>query len=118
MCKRIFDITISALLLCLLLPIFIIIALLNKIYIGSPIFFQQKRPGIGGKAFNIIKFRTMSNAVDEDGFLLSDAERMTRYGQWLRASSLDELPELWNVFKGNMSLVGPRPLLMDYLPLY
>lgn len=93
-------------------------AIIVKIKMGSPSFFTQTRPGLNGKPFNIYKFRTMTNAIDEEGFLLPEAERLTRFGKWLRATSLDELPELWNVLKGEMSLVGPRPLLMQYLDRY
>jgi lipopolysaccharide/colanic/teichoic acid biosynthesis glycosyltransferase len=86
--------------------------------LGSPVFFTQVRPGLHGRPFKMVKFRTMTDERDPDGHLLSDAVRLTPFGRWLRATSLDELPELWNVLKGNMSLVGPRPLLMEYLPLY
>ena len=92
--------------------------MLNRAYLGKPVLFIQKRPGLDGKPFDLLKFRTMKNAVDSKGQLLPDAERMTGYGKLLRSTSLDELPGLWNVFKGEMSLVGPRPLLMEYLPLY
>jgi lipopolysaccharide/colanic/teichoic acid biosynthesis glycosyltransferase len=118
MLKRLFDFSISFAALLLLSPIFLLLAFLVRVKIGSPIFFTQTRPGLHGKAFTMIKFRTMTNARGADGALLPDAERLTRFGRFLRATSLDELPELWNVLKGDMSLVGPRPLLMDYLPLY
>lgn len=95
-----------------------LIALKIRQKLGSPIFFWQVRPGLNGKPFEMIKFRTMTDACGEDGRLLPDSERLTKFGQWLRSTSLDELPELWNVLKGDMSLVGPRPLLMEYLPLY
>ena len=89
-----------------------------KIKLGSPIFFKQPRPGLEGKVFNIYKFRTMTNECDSNGNLLSDSKRLTQFGKFLRSTSLDELPSLWNVLKGDMSLVGPRPLLVEYLPLY
>jgi sugar transferase EpsL len=116
--KRLFDFFISLAALLLLSPIFLLVALLVRVKIGTPIFFTQSRPGLHGNAFTMIKFRTMTNARGADGSLLPDAERLTRFGRFLRATSLDELPELWNVLKGEMSLVGPRPLLMEYLPLY
>lgn len=116
--KRLFDFSVSFIALLALLPIFFLLALLVKITIGTPIFFFQKRPGLHGKAFIMIKFRSMSNARNADGSMLLDSERLTRFGRFLRSTSLDELPELWNVLKGDMSLVGPRPLLMEYLPLY
>ena len=116
--KRFFDFLVSSIALLALLPIFFLLALLVRISIGTPILFIQKRSGLNGKAFNMIKFRSMTNTQDGDGSLLPDFERLTRFGQVLRATSLDELPELWNVLKGDMSLVGPRPLLMEYLPLY
>jgi len=116
--KRIFDIAFSTLGLIFLLPIFFFLALKVKKEIGSPIFFRQIRPGLHGKPFEMVKFRTMREAVDEYGVPLSDEERLTSFGIFLRYSSLDELPELWNVLKGDMSLVGPRPLLIEYLPLY
>lgn len=118
MIKRVLDIVISVSLLCILLPIMVLLGLLIKIKMGSPIFFRQTRPGFDAKPFDMIKFRTMLHGVDADGGLLPDSLRLTRMGSFLRASSLDELPELWNVLKGDMSLVGPRPLLMEYLPLY
>jgi len=116
--KRLFDFLISFVALLFLMPIFLLIALLVRVKIGSPIFFIQLRPGLHGKAFSVIKFRTMNNSFSATGELLSDAERLTRFGRFLRTTSLDELPELWNVIKGDMSLVGPRPLLMEYLSLY
>lgn len=118
MTKRLFDIAATVAGLIVLSPAIVVLALLVRIKLGSPIFFQQVRPGLGGKPFRLVKFRTMVDAVDEDGAPLSDAERLTPFGAALRSSSLDELPELWNVLKGEMSLVGPRPLLMEYLPLY
>jgi sugar transferase EpsL len=102
----------------LLSPLFIIIVVLVRIKLGSPIFFSQLRPGIYEKPFKMIKFRTMLDTLDVDGNQLPDSERITSFGRFLRSTSLDELPELWNVLKGEMSLVGPRPLLMEYLPLY
>lgn len=117
MFKRVIDLVVSFLLLALLTPILVIVALLIRINLGSPIFFKQIRPGLDGKAFEMIKFRTMLNQDNSDA-LLPDAVRLTGFGKWLRALSIDELPELWNVLKGEMSLVGPRPLLMEYLPLY
>jgi lipopolysaccharide/colanic/teichoic acid biosynthesis glycosyltransferase len=116
--RRFLDIFIaSSALFCLAIPILILMLLIrNKI--GAPVFFQQDRPGLGGEPFAMVKFRTMSNACDSFGNLLPDDQRMTSFGIWLRSTSLDELPELWNVLKGDMSLVGPRPLLMEYLPLY
>jgi len=116
--KRGFDLAVAALLLFLLSPVILLIALLVRVRIGSPVFFRQMRPGYGGKPFEMLKFRTMREAFGSDGQPLSDADRMTDLGRMLRSSSLDELPELWNVMKGEMSLVGPRPLLMEYLPLY
>jgi sugar transferase EpsL len=118
MTKRLFDFSASLAALLLLSPIFLLLAVLVRVKIGSPIFFTQTRPGLHGNAFTMIKFRTMTHARDADGALLPDAERLTRFGRFLRATSLDELPELWNVLEGDMSLVGPRPLLIEYLPLY
>src|SRR5690554_6096148 len=116
--KRVFDIIVSVVALILLLPVFLVVMILVRIKLGSPIFFRQVRPGKDSKPFVMIKFRTMLEASDEEGNPLPDSERLTPFGQFLRSSSLDELPELWNVLKGDMSLVGPRPLLMEYLPLY
>lgn len=118
MIKRLFDIVASALGLLLLSIVIAVVAWQIRRKLGSPVLFRQVRPGLSGRPFEMIKFRTMRDAVDAAGNLLPDSERMTPFGSFLRASSLDELPELWNVFKGDMSLVGPRPLLMEYLPLY
>jgi lipopolysaccharide/colanic/teichoic acid biosynthesis glycosyltransferase len=116
--KRGFDVVAAAaLLLCLCLPL-ALLALLIRIKLGSPVLFRQQRPGLHGQPFLMVKFRTMTDACGPDGAFLPDAQRMTALGRWLRATSLDELPELWNVLKGEMSLVGPRPLLMEYLTLY
>lgn len=116
--KRIFDIAISMTLIVLFAPLYIIISFLTYLYLGTPIFFFQKRPGLEGKIFKLIKFRTMVNEVNETGSLIDDEKRITPYGHFLRSSSLDELPELLNVIIGDMSLVGPRPLLEEYLDLY
>ncbi|MEG0868748.1 MAG: sugar transferase [Hafnia sp.] len=118
MFKRTFDIVASAVGLILLAPVITLVAWQIRKKLGSPVLFRQVRPGLGGKPFEMVKFRTMRDAVDAQGQILPDAERMTPFGSFLRSSSLDELPELWNVLKGDMSLVGPRPLLMEYLPLY
>lgn len=118
MLKRLIDIIISAIFLLVFSPVLCLLCLAVRYYLGSPIFFTQLRPGLNGKPFKLIKFRTMTDAVDGQGQLLPDELRLTRLGRFLRSTSLDELPELWNVLKGEMSLVGPRPLLMDYLPLY
>lgn len=116
--KRLFDLLLAALALLLLcVPLLFLIWYIRR-KLGSPVFFRQTRPGLLGKPFKMVKFRTMTDALGADGQLLPDAERLTSFGRFLRASSLDELPELWNVLKGDMSLVGPRPLLMEYLPLY
>lgn len=116
--KRIFDCLAASLaLLFLTLPLLSLVWLIRR-KLGSPVLFRQVRPGLHGKPFTMIKFRTMTDERGPDGALLPDAQRMTRFGRFLRASSLDELPELWNVLRGDMSLVGPRPLLMEYLPLY
>lgn len=118
MLKRIFDVTISSLVLLFGLPILLVLSLMIWVWLGSPIFFVQVRPGQAARPFHMIKFRTMKDAFDSEGNPLPDDHRMTTFGQFLRSTSLDELPELWNVLKGDMSLVGPRPLLMEYLPLY
>ena len=116
--KRIFDFTASLCGLILLSPILIVVALLIRLNLGSPIFFTQDRVGKHNKVFKMIKFRSMKDGVDKDGNLLPDEMRLTKFGKMLRSTSLDELPELINVLKGDMSLIGPRPLLVDYLPLY
>lgn len=116
--KRIFDLLVSSTAIVCLSPVFIILYALIRTKLGSPVLFTQVRPGRYGKLFSIIKFRTMLNTRDENGALLPDEDRMTGFGTWLRNSSLDELPELFNVLKGEMSIVGPRPLLIEYLPLY
>ena len=116
--KRSFDVLASALGLIILSPVLLILALLVRINLGSPVFFRQERPGLHEKIFRLYKFRSMRDAVDKDGNELPDEQRLGRFGKLLRASSLDELPELFNVLKGEMSLVGPRPLLVKYLPLY
>ena len=118
MIKRLFDIFASFFGLLLLAPVISIVAWQIRRKLGTPVLFRQVRPGLDGKPFEMIKFRTMRDAVDAAGNPLPDSERMTPFGSFLRSSSLDELPELWNVLKGEMSLVGPRPLLMEYLPLY
>ena len=116
--QRIFDFTASLFGLIFLSPIIALVAWKIRKNLGSPVLFRQTRPGLNGKPFEMVKFRTMKDAVDSQGNPLPDSERMTPFGDKLRNSSLDELPELWNVLKGEMSLVGPRPLLMQYLPLY
>lgn len=116
--KRLFDVVFSLIGLLILFPVILIVAWRVRKKLGSPVLFKQERPGLHGKSFHMIKFRTMRDAVDSNGRPLPDSERMTPFGRFLRSSSLDELPELWNVLKGDMSLVGPRPLLMQYLPLY
>lgn len=118
MLKRLIDITASGAALVALSPVLAVTAYKVKKDLGSPVLFKQTRPGLNGKPFEMIKFRTMKDATDKQGNLLPDSERLTPFGQKLRSTSLDELPELWNVLKGDMSLVGPRPLLMEYLPLY
>jgi len=116
--KRAFDVAVSALLLAILCPLIFIISIAVLVDTGRPVFFVQTRPGYKGKPFRMYKFRTMKDLKDENGNLLPDELRITRLGEFLRSTSLDELPELFNVLKGDMSLVGPRPLLMEYLPLY
>lgn len=118
MIKRLFDLFASFFGLLVLSPIIAIVAWKIRKNLGSPVLFKQVRPGKDGKPFQLVKFRTMRDAVDAAGNPLPDSERLTPFGNWLRSTSLDELPELWNVLKGDMSLVGPRPLLMEYLPLY
>ena len=116
--KRLFDVVVSACaLLVLTLPLLVVIWMVRR-KLGSPVFFAQVRPGMHGKPFKMVKFRSMTSERGTDGELLPDAVRLTPFGRFLRSTSLDELPELWNVLKGDMSLVGPRPLLMEYLPLY
>lgn len=118
MLKRVFDVVVSSLLLFLLSAPLLLLVGIVRAKLGSPVLFRQARPGMKARHFELIKFRSMTNARDNRGNLLPDAQRLTAFGQWLRSSSLDELPELWNVLRGDMSLVGPRPLLMEYLPLY
>jgi len=116
--KRLIDILVSSSALILLSPIFLLLIIIIKIKLGSPVFFSQKRPGKNGKIFKMYKFRSMTDEKDQNGNLLPDNERLPEFGQKLRATSLDELPELWNILKGDMSVIGPRPLLPSYLPLY
>jgi sugar transferase EpsL len=116
--KRILDVSISAAALALTLPLILAVALLIRAILGPPILFRQPRPGLEGQPFVLYKFRTMTDARGRAGEPLADEARLTNFGAWLRKLSLDELPQLWNVLKGDMSLVGPRPLLMEYLPLY
>ena len=118
MLKRFLDIIIASIALILLSPLYFYVAHKVKKNLGSPVLFRQVRPGLHGKPFEMIKFRSMKDAVDAQGNPLPDSERLTPFGKMLRSSSLDEMPELWNVIKGDMSIVGPRPLLMEYLPLY
>lgn len=118
MLKRLLDIIIASIALILLSPLYFYVAHKVKKNLGSPVLFRQVRPGLHGKPFEMIKFRSMKDALDEQGNPLPDSERLTPFGQMLRSTSLDEMPELWNVIKGDMSIVGPRPLLMEYLPLY
>ena len=118
MLKRLFDVVVSFFGLLLLSPVIAVVAWQVRRKLGTPVLFRQVRPGLHGKPFEMIKFRTMKDACDAHGNPLPDSERMTAFGSFLRSSSLDELPGLWNVLKGEMSLVGPRPLLMEYLPLY
>lgn len=118
MVKRLFDIVVSAIALLVFLPLILILMVLVRNKLGSPVFFTQTRPGKDGKPFQMVKFRSMTTAKDADGNLLPDDQRLPKFGKLLRSTSLDELPELWNVLKGDMSLVGPRPLLMQYLERY
>ena len=118
MIKRLLDIIIASIALILLSPLYFYVAHKVKKNLGSPVLFRQVRPGLHGNPFEMIKFRTMKDALDEQGNPLPDSERLTPFGKMLRSTSLDEMPELWNVIKGDMSVVGPRPLLMEYLPLY
>src|ERR1700690_2486943 len=116
--KRILDLTIATLGLIILSPIILLTAILVRIFLGTPVLFRQTRPGYKGKPFAVTKFRTMTDARDAHGNLLPDDIRLTRFGKFLRSASLDELPELFNILRGEMSFIGPRPLLMEYLPLY
>ena len=116
--KRLFDLLAASIGVIVLLPVIIIVAVLVRVNLGSPILFRQQRPGYKGRPFYILKFRTMTNRLNPDGSLLADTERLTRFGRFLRSTSLDELPELFNILRGEKSAVGPRPLLMEYLPLY
>ena len=118
MIKRLLDITFAGIGLLLLLPVVLIVAILVRFKLGAPILFSQRRPGLHGHIFTMYKFRSMNEKKDENGALLPDNVRLTRFGKILRSTSLDELPGLWSVLKGDMSLVGPRPLLVEYLPLY
>lgn len=116
--KRVFDFVCSLLALIILSPVLLVTALLVRIKLGTPVIFKQKRPGLNEKIFTLYKFRTMTDKTDEQGNLLPDEVRLTKFGKMLRSTSLDELPELWNILKGDMSVVGPRPLLEKYIPLY
>lgn len=116
--KRLIDFTVALVALIVASPVLLICALLIRLFIGKPVLFKQTRPGLNGQPFNMVKFRTMTNERDEQGNLLPDEKRLTQLGKFLRSTSLDELPELWNVLNGDMSLVGPRPLLVEYLDLY
>jgi sugar transferase EpsL len=116
--KRLFDITFALIALVVLSPIILVTAILVRVFLGTPIIFKQQRPGFKGRPFIIYKFRSMVDRLTSDGDLVKDGERLTRFGRILRALSLDELPELFNILRGEMSFVGPRPLLMEYLPLY
>ena len=116
--KRTVDVTFSVLALLFLSPLLVLVAVLIRFKLGSPVLFRQSRPGLHGKLFDIIKFRTMNDRRDREGNLLDDHDRLNGFGKFLRATSLDEFPELWNVLRGQMSFVGPRPLLAEYLPLY
>ena len=116
--KRAFEFVLASMAILFLLPIFLIISIMVLLNMGTPILFEQSRPGLNSKTFKIYKFRTMTNKYDKNGNLLEDKERLSNFGSFLRSTSLDELPTLWNVVCGNMSFVGPRPLLIEYLPLY
>lgn len=116
--KRIIDFILATLALVVLSPVFLVLVILVRTKLGKPVLFRQQRPGKGEKIFKLYKFRTMTDERDENGELLPDEVRLTKFGRWLRSTSLDELPELWNIVKGDMSIVGPRPLLVQYLPLY
>lgn len=116
--KRVLDFLVAAVAFVMLFPVILVVALLIRLYLGKPVLFCQRRPGFHEKSINVYKFRTMALLYDTDGTLLSDSERMTKLGTFLRNYSLDELPQLFNVLKGDLSLVGPRPLLIEYLPLY
>jgi len=116
--KRFWDLAVSVVGLIVLSPILLILAVVVRLKLGSPALFRQTRPGRDGEPFELIKFRTMTDSRDSQGDILPDSERLTRFGQFLRSTSADELPELWNVLRGDMSIVGPRPLLVEYLPLY
>ena len=116
--KRATDVVVSGFALFVFAPVLVLLAVLVKHDVGSPIFFQQQRAGLGGRIFTIFKYRTMTNSFDHQGTALDDAQRLTSFGAKLRSTSLDEVPELWNILRGSMSLVGPRPLLVQYLPLY
>lgn len=116
--KRLLDIVLSGIALVILSPVYLILAILIRVNLGSPVIFCQERPGKDEKIFTLCKFRTMTDERDEKGNLLPDNKRLTKFGKLLRATSLDELPELWNIFKGDMSIIGPRPLLVSYLPYY
>jgi len=117
-CKRLFDILVAAAALLVLSPILLILSVLVLVLVGPPVLFRQQRPGYRVRPFYILKFRTMTRAEDSQGRPLPDSQRMTPFGRWLRSLSLDELPELYNILRGDMSFIGPRPLLMEYLPLY
>lgn len=116
--KRVVDLLGAFVLLVAAAPVMVVLAFLVRMYVGTPVLFTQRRPGRGGRAFDLIKFRSMTDERDANGHLAPDSQRLTPFGRWLRATSLDELPEVWNVLRGDMSLVGPRPLLMRYLDLY
>lgn len=116
--KRLLDLIVAMVAIAIMLPLLALVAIIVRITLGSPVLFRQQRPGLHGRPFTLVKFRTMRDAVDAHGRVLPDAERLTPFGRFLRSTSLDELPELWNVLRGEMSLVGPRPLLMEYLPRY